>query len=137
LSIPQGIACVMYNSDTISIEENLEALAEHMAAVNSGQITEAVRDTVLDGHDIKTGDILCIYNGDIALVEKDTQGAARALADYMLKQGGDILTVYAGEGVTMDKAEELAEYVGNAHPSVEVEVYEGKQPLYSYILSVE
>jgi len=137
LSIPQGVACVMYNSDTISIEENLEALAEAMAAVHSGQITEAVRDTALGVHSIKTGDILCIYDGEIALVEQGIQEGARALADYMLGFGGDIMTVYAGEGITIEQAEVLAEYVRGAYPSCEVEVYEGKQPLYSYILSVE
>jgi len=136
-SIPQGIACVMYNSDTISIEENLQTLAESMDAVHSGQITEAVRDTTLDGHEIKTGDILCIYDGEIALVEKDKQKAAQALASYMLSYGGDIMTVYVGEGVTMKQGEALAEYVKIAHPGCEVEVYEGKQPLYGYILSVE
>ena len=136
-SIPQGIACVMYNSDTISIEENLQALADSMEAVHSGQITQAVRDTTLDGHNIKTGDILCLYDGQIALVEKDTQKAAQALASYMLSFGGDIMTVYVGEGVTMEQGEALAEYVRMAHPSCEVEVYEGKQPLYGYILSVE
>ncbi|MCL2571033.1 MAG: DAK2 domain-containing protein [Defluviitaleaceae bacterium] len=137
LSIPQGVACVMYNSDTIPIEENLETLKESMEAVHSGQITEAVRDTVLDGHEIKTGDILCLYDGDIALVKQGVQEAAKALADHMLANGGDIMTVYAGEGVGISEAEELAAYVRNTHSSCEVEVYEGKQPLYNYILSVE
>ena len=136
-SVPQGIACVMYNSDTISIEDNLQALAGYMEAVHSGQITEAVRDTVLDGREIKTGDILCLYDGDIALVEEDVQTAGLALADYMLGFGGDILTIYTGEGVAMEQAEELAECVREDHPDCDVEVYEGKQPLYSYILSVE
>jgi len=137
MSIPQGVACVMYNADTIPLEDNLEALAESMAAVHSGQITEAVRDTVLDGREIKTGDALCLYDGQIVLVEKDSKTAAKALASYMLNIGGDIMTVYAGEGVTMNDAEALAEYVRATHPSCEVEVYEGRQPVYGYILSVE
>ena len=137
LSIPQGIACIMYNSDTISIEENLENLIESMKGVRSGQITEAVRDTVLGEHNISTGDILCLYNGDIALVKKDVNEGARALADHMLSFGGDILTIYSGEGATVEDAELLAGYVREAHPNCEVEVYDGKQPLYSYILSVE
>ncbi|MCL2527665.1 MAG: DAK2 domain-containing protein [Defluviitaleaceae bacterium] len=137
LSVPQGIACVMYNADTISIEDNLAALTEAMEAVHSGQITEAVRDTVLGNHTIATGDILCLYDGEIALVKKDKYEAAKALADHMLSFGGDIMTVYSGEGATLADAEALAEYVREAHPSCEVEVYDGKQPLYSYILSVE
>ena len=137
MSIPQGVACVMYNSDTISLEDNLQALAESMEAVHSGQITEAVRDTVLDGREIKTGDALCLYDGQIVLVEKSMKDAARSLANYMLGRGGDIMTVYAGEGVTLADVEELAEYVRHTHPTCEVEVYEGKQPVYGYILSVE
>ena len=137
MSIPQGVACVMYNSDTIPLEDNLSVLKENMEAVHSGQITEAVRDTVLDGREIKTGDALCLYDGQIVLVEKGIKNAAKALASYMLNVGGDIMTIYAGEGVTMSDAEELAEYVRGAHPSCEVEVYEGRQPIYGYILSVE
>jgi len=137
MSVPQGVACVMYNSDTIKLEDNLNALKGHMASVHSGQITEAVRDTVLDGRNIKSGDILCLYDGDIALVEKGLCEGAKALADYMLSFGGEIMTVYAGEGISVNDAEELAEYVRATHPSCEVEVYDGKQPLYSYILSVE
>jgi len=137
MSVPQGVACVMYNSDTISLEDNLRALKESMAAVHSGQITEAVRDTVLDGREIKAGDTLCLYDGDIALVEKGIKQGALALADHMLSFGGDIMTVYAGEGITIEEAEELAQHVRDAHPDCEVEVYDGKQPLYSYILSVE
>ncbi|MCL2404671.1 MAG: DAK2 domain-containing protein [Defluviitaleaceae bacterium] len=137
MSIPQGVACVMYNSDTIPLDDNLAALAEHMAAVHSGQITEAVRDTILDGHEIMTGDALCLYDGQIVLVEKNIKDAARALASYMLNISGDIMTIYAGEGVTMNDAEELAEYIRSAYPSCDVEVYEGKQPIYGYILSVE
>jgi len=136
-SIPQGVACVMYNSDTISIEENLEALREAMEAVHSGQITEAVRDTTLGQHEIKTGDILCIYDGEIVLVEKDKKSGAKALADHMLSMGGDIMTIYAGEGVQVADAEDIAEYVRKTHPACEVEVYDGKQPLYGYLLSVE
>jgi len=71
------------------------------------------------------------------LVSKDITQGTRALADHMLSFGGDIMTVYVGEGVTMEDGEELAEYVRGKYPDCEVEVYDGKQPLYGYILSVE
>ena len=137
LSIPQGVACIVTNSDTIPLEDNLNEMKEAMAAVHSGQVTHAVRDTVMDGHTIKEGDFLCLYDGAITLVEKDLLSAAKSLADYMIGMGGDIVSIYYGEGVTADSAETLSEYVSKKFPSVEVEVYEGKQPLYSYILSVE
>ena len=137
MSVPQGVSCLISNSESDSIENNIEGMKEAMEAVHSGQITQAVRNTVLDGREIKEGDFLCIYDGDIALVEKSMVTAARALMDYMLEQGGSLVSIYHGEGTTTQAAEELAEYIGEKYPDAEVEVYEGKQPLYSYILSVE
>jgi hypothetical protein len=137
LSVPQGMACMVVNSDTIPLEDNLSAMQEAMEAVHCGQITQAVRDTVMDGFTIQEGDILCLYDGDIVLVEKRMQNGVKALADYMLEKGGDIVTLYYGEGSTAESAEEFAAYITSKYPHCEVEVYEGKQPLYSYILSVE
>jgi len=137
LSIPQGVSCMVSNSDTISIEDNVAGMKEAMAEVHSGQITHAVRDTVLDGRKIVEGDFLCIYDGDIVHVEKSLKSASLALAQYMLDNGGSLVSIYHGEGANAEMAEELAEYIAAKYPSAEVEVYEGKQPLYSYILSVE
>jgi len=137
LSIPQGVACLVANADTIDLEDNLEGMKEAMQAVHSGQITCAVKDTVLDGRTIKDGDYLCIYDGEIVLVEKDLQGASRALANYMLTIGGDIVSIYHGEGANSEMANDLAQFISKKFPLTEVEIYEGKQPLYSYILSVE
>jgi len=137
LSIPQGVACLVANSDTISLKENLEGMKAAMEAVHSGQITHAVRDTVVDNLTIKEGDFLCIYDGDIVLTGKDIQSAAKKLVDYMLKPGGDIVSIYYGEGTTKKSADSLATYIGKKYPLAEVEVYEGKQPIYNYILSVE
>jgi DAK2 domain fusion protein YloV len=136
-SVPQGVACLVASSDALSIQHNLEEMTEAMEAVHSGQITQAVRDTVLDGKEIKQGDFLCIYDGDIVLVENDLQYAAKALINYMLKNGGDIVSIFHGEGATPENAQELAAHVSQNYPTAEVEVYDGGQPLYSYILSVE
>jgi len=137
LSVPQGMACMVVNSDTIPLEENLAGMKEAMGAVHCGQITQAVRDTVMDGHTIVENDILCLYDGDIALVEKFLHRGAKSLADFMLEKGGDIVTIYHGEGTTTKDANELSDYIKQKHPHAEVEVYDGKQPLYSYIISVE
>jgi len=136
-SIPQGVACVVANSDTISLEDNLAGMNEAMEAVHSGQVTKAVRDTVLDGHTIKEGDFLCIYDGDIVLVKNDMMGAAQALADHMMEGGGSIVSIYHGEGATEADAQGLSEYVTKTYPASEVEIYDGGQPLYSLIISVE
>ncbi|MCL1862901.1 MAG: DAK2 domain-containing protein [Defluviitaleaceae bacterium] len=137
-SIPQGVACMVANAGSVtSIEENIDNMNEAMEAVHSGQITQAVRDTVLDGKKIKEGDYLCIYDGDIALVKKDIKLASRALADHMLKGGGDIVSIYYGEGATEEMAQELGAYINKKYPQMELEIYNGGQPLYSFILSVE
>lgn len=136
-SLPQGVACMVANTDTASIEDNLEGMNKAMEAVHSGQITQAVRDTTLDGKKIKESDFLCIYDGDIVLTKKNLKTAARALIDYMMKDGGDIVSVYHGEGANAETAEELGKYVGKNYPSAELEIYNGGQPLYCYIISVE
>ena len=137
VSVPQGMACMVVNSDTIPLEENLAEMREAMENVHSGQITQSVRDTVLGGKEIKEGDFLCLYDGEISMVEKFLQPAAKKLADFMLEKGGDIVTLFHGEGAGPELAEDLANHIRQRFPHTEVEVYDGKQPLYSYILSVE
>ena len=136
-SIPQGVSCVIANSDTIPFDENLQNLEEVMRATHSGHITMAVRDTVLEGKEIKKGDYVCIYDGDIALVEENLDEGAKALVDHMLSFGGDIVSIYYGKDIGEDKAYNLSDYINGKFPGAEVEVYNGGQSLYSYILSVE
>ena len=137
VSIPQGISCMVSNNDAVDIDANIAGMKEAIAEVHSGQITYAVRDTVLDGRKIKEGDFLCIYDGDIALVKKSLKTAAQALAKHMIDQGGSLVSIYFGEGATQESADELAQYIGTKFPDIEVEVYDGGQPLYSYVLSIE
>jgi hypothetical protein len=136
-NIPQGVSCMVANDETAELDDNLAGMNEAMEVVHSGQITQAVRDTVLDGKKIKEGDFLCIYDGEISLVKKSLQSAAKALIDFMLKDGGDIVSIYHGEGASASSAEELGDYIGKKFPMTELEIYDGGQPLYSYILSVE
>ena len=136
-SVPQGISCVIANSDTIPPDENMRNLEEAMQSVHSGHVAAAARDTVLDGREIRQGDHVCIYDGDIVLVEQSRDSAARALADYMMEKGGDIVSVYYGEGAGQGDAEALGDYIAGRHPGAEVEIHCGGQPLYSFILSVE
>ena len=136
-SIPQGISCVIANSDTIPFDENLKVLEEAMNATHSGQVTMAVRDTVLEGKEIKQGDYICLYNGDITHVEKSLDAGSKALADHMLGFGGDIVSIYYGKDLTEETAAELSEYITEKFTGAEVELYNGGQSIYSYILSVE
>ncbi|MCL1844313.1 MAG: DAK2 domain-containing protein [Defluviitaleaceae bacterium] len=136
-NVPQGVACMVANDDAAEIDENVDGMTEAIETVHCGQITVAVRDTVLDGKDIKTGDFLCIYDGEIEFVQKSQEAAARALVDHMLKDGGDIVSIYHGEGATAESAQNLGEYIAKKYPDAEYEVYDGGQPIYGFVISVE
>ena len=136
-NVPQGVACMVANDDTSAVDDNVAGMNEAIEAVHCGQITVAVRDTVLGGIEIKTGDFLCIYDGEIALAKKSLQDAAEALVDHMLESGGDIVSIYHGEGATEESAQKLGEYIAKKYPGAEYEVYNGGQPIYGYVISVE
>lgn len=131
-SIPQGVACLLEYFDGQDLEEYLSRAEERIQEVHTGQVTYAVRDTVVDGRSISQGDILCLYDGEIVITGKDLQQTAKDLLDYMVDKGGEFVSIYYGEGTTEDMAEDLA-----GHTSLEYDVYDGKQPLYHYIISME
>ena len=137
-SIPQGITCLMNHLDNKDIETYLDSMDEMINNVHSGQVTYAVRDTVIGDRVIVQGDILCIYDGDIVHSGKDVQTASKELLDYMLKEAdGEFVSIYYGEGATQEMAEELADHLRTVNSDVEIEIYDGKQPLYYYIFSIE
>jgi DAK2 domain fusion protein YloV len=136
-SIPQGVSCLVSFVDSGDIASTLDEMNEAIKNVHCGQVTVAVRDTVIDGRNIKEGEFLCIYDGDIVFTRTELQAAAKAMSDYMLNKGGDVVSVYYGDGVAEDMAEEISGHITKANPSCEVELYNGMQPIYNYIISVE
>jgi len=137
-SIPQGIACLLEYLDTKDLAVYLNDMKARIQGVHTGHVTYAVRDTVVNGEYISKGDILCIYDGEIVSTGKDIQEASKQLLSFMLKPShGELASIYYGEGATEDMAQELANHLTEEHPAIEVDVYEGGQPLYYYIFSVE
>jgi DAK2 domain fusion protein YloV len=136
-SIPQGVSCLVSFVDSGDVDATLEEMNEAIQQVHCGQITVAVRDTVIDNRKIREGEFLCIYDGDIVFTRSELQAAAKAMSDYMLEKGGDVVSIYYGEGVTEEMAGEISAFIMEISPSCEVELYDGKQPIYSYIISVE
>jgi len=135
--IPQGVACLLNFMDSNSLEENLASMNDIISGIQTGQVTFAARDTVVNGKDVQEGDILCLYNGEIISTGKDLQESAKSLADYMLAKGGDVFSVYYGEGISEAQATKLCDTIQANNPSIEILPYDGKQPLYYYIFSVE
>jgi len=108
-----------------------------IAAVKSGQVTYAVRDTSIDGVEIKKDDHMAIAEKQIVATDHSSLGAVKKLVDTLVTEDDEIITVLFGEGVSQDEVDELVAYIESVNPDAEVEVHDGKQPLYSYILSVE
>jgi DAK2 domain fusion protein YloV len=137
-TIPQGIAAALsYQSGAESDAGNAEAMNRAVRQVKSGQVTNAVRDTSIDGIDIKEGDFIGIQDGQIVASCPDIADACRKLLDSMLAEGGDLVTILAGSDASEDDTEALAAYLADAYPDAETEIHAGGQPVYAYLFGVE
>lgn len=136
-NIPQGIAAMISFVSGRSAAENAESMEEEMQLIKSGQVTYAVRDTNMDGKDIKQGDFMGLTDKTIVSVGSDLQGTAKELIESLLDEDSELVSLYYGIDATKEQAEQLAEDIEKTHEDVEVEVQYGGQPVYSYFISVE
>lgn len=136
-TISEGLASLLAFNPEASLEDNQAAMSEQMAFVSSGQITNAVRDTNIDGVEIKKDDFMGIVDGKILVSIADRKEATLATIDKMIDEDSEILTIIYGEDADASEVEEITEAVEAKYPNVEVEVHEGNQPVYTYLLSVE
>lgn len=136
-TVPQGLSALLAFNPSSSLEGNAEDMKEALLAVKTGQVTFAVRDTSLDGVDIKKDDFMGISEKKIVSSGPDRQVVTEQLIEVMLDSDSEILTIIRGEDTTEEETEKLVAFVEEKFADVEVEVYEGNQPLYSYIFSVE
>lgn len=136
-NIPQGIAAMISYMSGRPAEENAETMTEEMQAIKSGQVTYAVRDTNMDGKDIKQGDFMGLTDKTIVSVGANLTDTAKELVDSLLDEDSELVSVYYGEGATEEEAQALADVIEQVHDEVEVEVQYGGQPVYAYFISVE
>lgn len=135
-NIPQGIAAMIAFVEGSSWEENKEAMNEALADVKAGQVTYAVRDTNIDGKEIKTGDIIGLSDKTIEVSGKNVVETTAALIKKMLGEESELVTIYYGEEGTEEEAEKIAEML-QEEDGPEVEIEYGGQPIYYYLVSVE
>ena len=134
-TIPQGISALIAFQEEASPEENTENMTESLKAVSSGEITYAVRDTTIDGREIHSGDILFLGDNGLLSAEKDILSAVR---EALPKMGeGEILSLYYGEDVKAEDAEALVSEIQKDNPELEIELQNGGQAVYYYLLSLE
>ena len=136
-NIPQGISAIINFVAGAAPEENAEAMTSGMEFVKSGQVTYAVRDTVIDGKEIKQDDIMGLSDKTIEAVGADVKETTVELIKKLMDEDSELITLYYGEGMTEEEATAVAEIIEEYDDEVEVEVHYGGQPIYYYFISVE
>ncbi len=136
-TIPQGITAVINFVPEKSIDENFDTMKEEIKRVKTGQVTYAVRETSIDGHEIKQGDIMGIGDSSILTVGQDLQETTQKMVEKLIDQESELVSIYYGAEATEEQAMEIADFVEENYPDMEVEVQMGGQPIYYYVISVE
>lgn len=137
VNIPQGIAAMINFVDDQPAEENRDAMTDGMEMIKAGQITYAVRDTNMDGKEIRQGNFMGMSDKSILSVSGSIETAARELVEALLDDSSELVSLYYGADVTEEEAEKLADLLLKEHDELEVEVQFGGQPVYSYFISIE
>ncbi len=136
-SVPEGITAILTFNPEASVEENKRDMTEAASEVKTGQVTTAVRDTEIDGVTIKKDEYMGIAQSKIVVSLPSLRQAVEQTIATLIDEDSEIVTVLYGEDVTEEEASALAEWIEEQYEEVEVEVHDGKQPLYPYIISVE
>ena len=138
-TIPQGITAMINFEATRSAKENEDAMVESLSTVATGQLTYAVRDTSIDGKEIKNGDIMGLGDSGLLAVGKDIDSTLIEMLDEMMKENdeAELISVYYGEDVTEEDAEAVVSKIEEKYPDTDVELQPGGRPIYYYLVSVE
>ena len=136
-TIPQGITALVNFIPDYSAEENKDTMMAEIENVKTGQVTYAVRDTEIDGKTIKQDDYMGIGDKSILAVGKDLKETTLSMVDERVDEDSAIVSIYFGSDATEDDASEIASAIEEKYPDVEVEINNGGQPIYYYIISVE
>lgn len=136
-TVPQGFTSLLAFDPSQSIEANVEAMTASLSDVTSGSVTLAVRDTTIDGLEIHENDILGMVDGKILVSIPDMDQALLDTFDKMIDEDSEIVMIYVGEEGNKEQAQTIADKLEVAHEDIEVEIFQGDQPVYPYIFSVE
>lgn len=136
-TIPQGITAMVNYIPDESPEENRQRMQEEIRNVKTGEVTYAVRDTVIDDKEIHEGDIMGIGDKGILAVGRDIAQTTEEMLERMMDEDAEIVSIYYGAEVNEEDARTLCDAVSERYPYAEIEIHEGGQPIYYYIVSVE
>ncbi|AOV08302.1 DAK2 domain-containing protein [Sporosarcina ureilytica] len=136
-TVPEGLSAILAFNPEADVEVNKNAMIEAASYVKTAQVTYAVRDTTIDGIDIKKGAFMGINSGKIVTTNPLLEEVTKSLLQKIIDEESEIITVLYGEDVSEEEATHIENYIDEHFDHVDVEVYNGKQPLYPYIISVE
>ena len=136
-TIPQGVTAAINFADGMSVEENEAAMTEALDTVKSGEVTYAIRDTSIDGVQIKNGDYMGIGDHGLLSSGTDLADVTFTMVEKMMSDDFELISLYYGEDVSEDDAQALQARISEAYPDCDVELQEGSQPIYYYIVSAE
>lgn len=136
-TIPQGLVSCMMFSEEASMDENEEAMKEAISSVKTGQVTYAIKDTSVDGVEVKKDQYIGLFGKQIVCCYPDKLKATKEMINKMIDEMSSIVTIILGEDATDDEGEALSSLIQAKHPDIEVEVRRGNQPVYSFIIGVE
>ncbi|AWZ48711.1 dihydroxyacetone kinase [Clostridiaceae bacterium 14S0207] len=136
-TIPEGITALTVFNEEDTIEENLQNMEEVIGNVSTGSVTYAIKDTEADGMQIKKDDILGLVQEKISQVGNNIYEVCENVLDKMVNEDSELITIYYGEDCEETKVKELVEKLEEKYEDLDIQCYEGKQPLYYFIVSVE
>ena len=136
-TVPQGITAIINYMPDADAQTNLEAMIEGIGNVKTGQVTYAVRDTHIDDKEIHEGDIMGIGDSGILAVGQSVEETTKEMLAQLVDEGTELISLYYGQDVQEESAENFAQEIEDLYPDVDVDVHSGGQPIYYYVLSVE
>ena len=136
-TVPQGITAVINYVPELSVEENTDTMSEEIKSVRTGQVTYAVRDTMIDDKEIKQGDYMGIGDSGILSNGTDMMEVTFRMIEDMMEDDKELISIYYGSEVSEETAGELKDRVEERYPRCDVELQYGGQPIYYYIVSAE
>ena len=136
-TMPQGTAAMLGFNPEMSLDDNLASMGSASRSMATLEITQAVRDSVVDGQQVRDGEYMAILDGKLAALSDSPDGALKEGLQQSAVDEDSIVTLYWGEGATTEQATALQEELEETYEGVQVDVYEGGQPHYPYLVSVE
>lgn len=136
-TVSQGLTAMLSFNEQATLEENKETMTDVLSSVVSGQVTHAIRDTMIDGVKITEGDFLGVIDGKIVISNPDILATSLATLEQMINEDTEIVTILTGEDGSAEQAQAFADQLMDKHPELEIEIHQGDQPVYPYLFSAE